>query len=183
LRNPAAIDPHPFVHHQYQSEDCPLFFFAPVSTKALTRIESKELAAETPVFAAYLQQFGLPTDNIIATTAERGIIAANLPTLLDALPPSEKQDARYLSKFVGATAVGLFDAALNYVWNEVVLNLRKKAGVYGLDLFFDAAVGGKNRELYKTEADLSDSKTLCFSIHAESLNSFRTSSSESLITS
>src|SRR5438045_1512719 len=106
----------------------PVFFFAPMSTQPLARIETKELAAETPVFAAYLQQFGLPTDNIIATTAERGIIAANLPTLLDALPPSEKQDARYLSKFVGATAVGLFDAALNYVWNEVVLNLRKKAG-------------------------------------------------------
>jgi len=59
-----------------------------------------------------------------------------------------------LSKFVGATAIGLFDAALNYVWNEVVLNLRKKTSVYGIDLFFDAAVGGKNRELYRDEKDL-----------------------------
>src|SRR6266576_4832033 len=107
-----------------------------VSPQQLTRVDSKELAAETAVFTAYLRQFGLPTDNIIATTPERAIIAANLPVLLGALAPSEKKDARYLSKFVGATAIGLFDAALNYVWNEVVLNLRKKAGVYGLDLVF-----------------------------------------------
>lgn len=129
-----------------------------MSSQQLTRVDSKELAAETAVFTAYLQQFGLPVDNIIATTPERSIIAANLPVLLDSLPSSEKKDARYLSKFVGATAIGLFDAALNYVWNEVVLNLRKKACVYGLELFFDAAVGGKNRDLYKTEADLAGLK-------------------------
>ena len=29
-------------------------------------------------------------------------------------------------KFVVGAAIGLFDASLNYVWNEVVLNLRKK---------------------------------------------------------
>ena len=56
--------------------------------------------------------------------------------------------------FVGASAIGLFDAALNYVWNEVILNLQRKAGIYGLlDLFFDAAVGGDRRELYSTEDD------------------------------
>lgn len=70
------------------------------------------------------------------------------------MPLEERRNARYLSKFAGASAVGLFDAALNYVWNEVVLNLRKKASVYGIDLFFDAAVGGKNRDSYKDESDL-----------------------------
>jgi hypothetical protein len=37
-----------------------------------------------------------------------------------------KKDARYLSKFIAGSAVGLFDASLNFVWNEVVLSLRKK---------------------------------------------------------
>lgn len=32
--------------------------------------------------------------------------------------------------------------------------MRKKTSIYGIDLFFDAAVGGKNRELYKDENDL-----------------------------
>ncbi|MBI2471581.1 MAG: hypothetical protein HYV59_10115 [Planctomycetes bacterium] len=118
------------------------------------KYDQKQLAADTAVFAGYLQQFGLPTDNIIASTEERMVIALNLPQLLAALPPDEKKDARYLSKFVGATAIGLFDAALNYVWNEVVLNLRKKAIVYGIDLFYDASVGGSNRSLYKDEKDL-----------------------------
>jgi hypothetical protein len=81
-------------------------------------------------------------------------VATNLSAFLQTLSPEEKRDARCLSKFVGATAVGLFDAALNYVWNEVVLNLRKKVSVYGVELFFDAAVGGKIRDSYKDESDL-----------------------------
>ncbi len=113
-----------------------------------------ELAAETTTFQSYLSEHGLPTENIIADWSERVVVGENLPTLLDSLPPELKRDARYLSKFVGATAIGLFDAALNYVWNEVVLNLRDKASTYGIDLFFDAAVGGSARSSYKNEDDL-----------------------------
>lgn len=111
------------------------------------------LAADTTVLAQFLKQYGLPSDNVIASDSERRVIAQNLPVFLESLPLEEKKDARYLSKFVGATAIGLFDAALNYVWNEVVLNLQRKAVIYGLDLFFDAAVGGANRDSYKTEDD------------------------------
>ncbi len=126
----------------------------PVDDSSLVPISPSDLAAETNVYTAYLAQVGLPTDNIIATTEERAVVATNLPAFLNALPAEEKRDARYLAKFVGASAVGLFDAALNYVWNEVVLNLRKKAVIYGIDLFFDAAVGGKNRSSYSDESDL-----------------------------
>lgn len=116
--------------------------------------ESAELlAADTTVFAQFLAQYGLPCDNVIAVDEERRVIAQNLPVFLNSLPAEEKRYARYLSKFVGATAIGLFDAALNYVWNEVVLNLQKKAVIYGLDLFFDAAVGGDRREFYSSEDD------------------------------
>jgi hypothetical protein len=125
---------------------------------SIESLKPAQLAAESIVFVAYLEQFGLPTENIIATTEERGVIAANLPSFLSTLPSDVKKDAFYLSKFVGATAIGLFDAALNYVWNEVVLCLRKNAIIYGVDLFFDAAVGGKNRESFKIEDDLSGLK-------------------------
>ncbi len=131
-----------------------------MSQGSIEPVEPAQLAADSRIFTAYLAQFGLPTDNIIATTEERGVIAANLPSFLSTLPFEVKKDARYLSKFVGATAIGLFDAALNYVWNEVVLCLRKKASIYGIDLFFDAAVGGKNREAYKDEDDLSGLKDI-----------------------
>ncbi len=102
----------------------------------------------------YLTQLGLPSENIIAEIAERKVIGSNLPSFISNLDPAIKQDARYLSKFTVAAAVGLFDASLNYIWNEVVLNLRQKALIYGLDMFFDAAVGGERREFYKTEEDL-----------------------------
>lgn len=112
------------------------------------------LAADTQAFTSYLQGLGLPTDNIIASSVERSIIASSLPQFVGSLGLEEKQDARYLSKFVAASAIGLFDASLNYVWNEVVLNLRKKVVIYGLDLFFDSAVGGVARSSYKNEDDL-----------------------------
>lgn len=125
-----------------------------MNENSIQPVNPSDLAAETSVFVAYLEQLSLPTDNIIASTDERRIITSNLPSFLFNLSAESKKDARYLSKFVGATAIGLFDAALNYVWNEVVLNLRKKASVYGIDLFFDASVGGRNRESYKDEKDL-----------------------------
>lgn len=124
----------------------------------IVKRDAPDLAVRTEVFSTYLEAFGLPTDNVIASTKERQVVGENLPSFLESLGTEEKKEARYLSKFVGATAIGLFDAALNYVWNEVVLNLRKKAIVYGVDLFFDASVGGRNRDLYKTEDDLSGLK-------------------------
>lgn len=103
----------------------------------------------------FLRDVGLPYDNIMADPSERAIIAGNLPQYLQALPAEVKRDARYLSKFVIGAGSGLFDYALNAIWNEVVIDLRKKAALYGLDIFFDAAVGGsKTREFYKTEDDL-----------------------------
>lgn len=107
----------------------------------------------------FLRDAGLPYDNIMADPQERAIIAANLPAYLSTLSPQVKRDARYLSKFVIGAGSGLFDYALNAIWNEVVIDLRKKASLYGLDIFFDAAVGGsKTREFYKSEDDLGSLK-------------------------
>lgn len=111
--------------------------------------------AQANAVLAYLKDAGLPFDNIIATPAERQIINANLPGVIDSIPAELKKDARYLSKFVVGAGFGLFDYSLNSIWNEVVLDLRKKADAYGLDIFFDAAVGGgKNRDMFSTIEDL-----------------------------
>lgn len=107
----------------------------------------------------FLDQIGLPSDNIIAPLTERSKIGANLPAVLGSFSSGAKKDARYLSKFVVGAGVGLFDYSLNAIWNEVVVNLRDKAVMYGLDIFYDAAVGGgKNRDLYVDENDLSSLK-------------------------
>lgn len=101
-----------------------------------------------------LQSIGLPHENIIASQEERAIIGQALPALIESLPHDAKQGARYLSKFVVGAGFGLFDYSLNAIWNEVVLDLHKKVIAYGLDIFYDAAIGGKNREFYQTEDDL-----------------------------
>jgi hypothetical protein len=106
----------------------------------------------------FLEQIGLPSDNIIAEQSERAIIGQNLAIYIQSLPDEIKKDARYLSKFVVGAGFGLFDYSLNAIWNEVTLELRKKAIAYGLDIFFDSAVGAKNRDFYETEDDLSSLK-------------------------
>ena len=109
-------------------------------------------------FEEYLDSLKLPTENIIASPQERNLIMDALPKFILSLPEETRKDARYLSKFIAGAAVGLFDASLNFVWNEVVINLRKKVILYGLDLFFDEAVGGKNRDNFSTEEDLAGIK-------------------------
>ncbi|WP_147535651.1 hypothetical protein [Bacillus marasmi] len=109
-------------------------------------------------FEDYLKTLGLPHEGIIASNRERKIMGTNLPEAIQELSPQSKRDAIYLSKFVASSAIGLYDAALNYLWNEVVLSLRGKVNVYGLELFFDAAVGGDLRETYSTYEDLSSIK-------------------------
>jgi hypothetical protein len=102
---------------------------------------------QAQLIVGFLQTMGLPSDNVIAAQDERRIIGDNIENLIRDLPAEAKKDARYLSKFVIGAGFGLFDYSLNAVWNEVVINLRRKASVYGLEIFFDSAVGGsKARE-------------------------------------
>lgn len=105
-------------------------------------------------FELYLQDLGLPHEGIIAPDVERTTMRMILPQTIQQLSPQTKKDAVYLSKFVASSAIGLHDAALNYLWNEVVVSLREKVKIYGLDLFFDAAIGGDLRETYSTVEDL-----------------------------
>jgi len=113
---------------------------------------------QVQMITEFLDTIGLPSDNIIADNNERDIIGKNLPQYIYDLPEEIKRDARYLSKFVVGAGFGLFDYALNSVWNEVVLSLRQKAITYGLEIFFDKAIGGTLRSAYKKEEDLAGLK-------------------------
>jgi hypothetical protein len=107
---------------------------------------------------SFLESIGLPSDNIIASDEQRAIINKNLPELIANLPEEIKSDARYLSKYVVGAGFGLFDYSLNAIWNEVTLALRKKVIAYGLDIFYDAAVGPSLRSSYSSEEDLAGIK-------------------------
>ncbi|WP_454862277.1 hypothetical protein [Peribacillus frigoritolerans] len=120
--------------------------------------QSSNSLITTSGFEGYLSELGLPCEGILATDHEREVMSLNLPFTISKIPQDLKKDARYLSKFVASSAIGLYDAALNYLWNEVIVSLREKVNLYGLDLFFDAAVGGEVRETYLTYEDLSSIK-------------------------
>lgn len=117
-----------------------------------------QLSNQMTQFEELLISMGLPSENIIASIEERENIMNMLPSLIQKLPSEQKRNATYLSRFVAGAAIGLFDAALNYVWDEVVVNLRRKIMYYGIDIFFDNAVGTKVRDQYKSEEDLTGIK-------------------------
>lgn len=105
-------------------------------------------------FELYLKESGLPYEGIIASSKERIKMKNSLPMILDELSAETKKNANYLSKFVASAAIGLYDASLNYLWNEVILSLRKSIIEYGIDAFFDAAVGNDVREQFQDESHL-----------------------------
>ena len=76
-----------------------------------------------------------------------------MESVLDILPYEEKIKAVYLSKFIVAIASGLFDGALNFLWDETVKALRRLVISYDLQYFFSVAetISGRYKNLYKEE--------------------------------
>lgn len=103
----------------------------------------------------FLEKHELPTEGIFVSVTERMNVFNNTGGVLAKIDPKEKNNSIYLSKFLAAAASGLFDAALNYIWDETVLQLRKRVAQYDLDYFYDNAVGGDKRNTLKDESDLS----------------------------
>lgn len=103
----------------------------------------------------YLGHLGLPADDVLVAIEQRRIVINNIPSVLDSLTQPQREAALYVSKFVAACAVGLFDAALNYLWDETVRNLREKAARFDLEYFFDSVTSDSDRRSkLRTEADL-----------------------------
>ena len=113
---PSALPNHA-IRNFYKSENDPAVLLA-ARNAALSIKPARRPQAQRVV--EFLEQIGLPSDNIIATQSERAIIGQNLPGYIASLPADVKRDARYLSKFVVGAGFGLFDYSLNAIWNEVV---------------------------------------------------------------
>ena len=96
----------------------------------------------------------LPVENIFVETQERGKVFKNLSDVLNKIPLQDRQQSTYISKFIASTASGLFDAALNYLWNETILQIRKRVSQYDIEFFYDNAVTGDDRKKLKDEKDL-----------------------------
>lgn len=94
---------------------------------------------------SYLQSYGLPSEGIFASIDERRVTVSNLHNVVTKIPESDRLTSTYLSKYVAAAAAGLFDAALNYLWDETILQLRTRVAQYDLSYFYDNAVNSPDR--------------------------------------
>nr|WKF61549.1 hypothetical protein HUO10_006080 [Paraburkholderia busanensis] len=103
----------------------------------------------------FIGQHGLPTTNVLVPVAQRVKVFGNVEDVLQRLSVEHKIKSVYISKFIAAAASGLFDAALNYLWDETIFELRKRIVRYDLDYFFDIAVTNpEKRKKLSTEDDL-----------------------------
>lgn len=103
----------------------------------------------------FIAQHGLPTQNVLVPVEERVRVFNNVESVLGLLGLEHKQKSTYVSKFIAAAASGLFDAALNYLWDETIHELRKRVVRYDLEYFFDLAVTNPDkRKKLGTEEDL-----------------------------
>lgn len=105
-------------------------------------------------FRGYLGGLGLPVDGVLVAPDERAKVLTNAPDLVDLIALKDRSEAMYVSKFIAACGAGLFDAALNFIWDEVVVRLRERVARFDLAYFYDTAVPAPERQDYQTEEDL-----------------------------
>lgn len=92
-----------------------------------------------------MEEFGLPSDGVLVSFAQRWRVLRNFADSIDALDADHRARSMYLSKFMAAIGAGLFDAALNYLWDETISELRRRVANYDLAYFFDIAVKDPER--------------------------------------
>jgi hypothetical protein len=105
------------------------------------------------VLLTQLASAGLPTEDVLVDVDERGRMLGNVAGALIRLGPEDRVRSYYVSKMIAAVAVGLFDAALNYLWDETVSELRRRIAGYDLGYFFDIAVNSPDRRKQLSTAD------------------------------
>lgn len=124
----------------------------------LITANSRELATELTAYDTKMlgvfKCLGLPTDNILVKVDERRKVFKNIEDVLELLSSDTLRNSIYISKFLSAVSAGLFDAALNYLWDETVSQLRFRVSQYDIQYFYDLAVTSDKRNKLSSEEDL-----------------------------
>lgn len=130
----------------------------PISTNLIeTPTIKPQVDSFTQALNGYLVHLGLPTHNVLVPVDERTKLISNFPEVLNLLPENKRSEYLYLSKFLAACGVGLFDAALNFLWDETVLNLRGKIVNFDLEYFLESAINDpEKRKKIKSVDDLGE---------------------------
>lgn len=102
----------------------------------------------------YLNSLNLPSEHVLVDVSERKIVIGNTPAIISRIDEQKKMASFYISKFVAACGAGLFDAALNYLWDETIVCLRKKIVEFDLDYFKSTIQEDKIAKKIESEDDL-----------------------------
>lgn len=104
------------------------------------------------MYISVLKHLGLPTEKIFATMKERGKAIKNFPEIIEDIENIE--DAYYLSKFLVAVSSGMFDAALSYLWDETIKQLRIRVEAIDLQYFYNVVIPDSKRKDFSEAKDL-----------------------------
>lgn len=74
---------------------------------------------------------GVPRD-LVASSGEIQSAWNNLPEILNKIPPALRNEG--MVRMCIAVSCGLFDSAINYVWNTAIIELREKIRRFGLNV-------------------------------------------------
>ena len=125
----------------------------------LTLPQTPALALTTSVqslsgpVASFLAYHELPTEDVLNDLSERKTVIDSFENAIAVLSKADREKAYYLSKFVVAVSVGIFDAALNYLWDETILALRRLVEQTDLLYFFDVAEKSPSRRSRLSSAE------------------------------
>lgn len=108
----------------------------------------------TNMYLEVLSALGLPTDNILSSIDERKAAILNLPHVIKKIDNDLIFESYYLSKFFVALTNGLFDAALNYLWDETIKQLRIRVINGDINYFYDTVISDSRRSSFKEPEDL-----------------------------
>lgn len=138
------------------SSDAPQNLPASAERKDLVSAARTDLVAFEEFMLAVLDEWGLPTDNIIVSAGDRHVLLKNTPDILSELKAEQLARSPYISKMILAGAAGLFDAALSYLWDETITQLRDRVADFDVAYFFDLAEADPARRAsLQTRDDLS----------------------------
>lgn len=99
----------------------------------------------------YLKKLNLPSEHVLVDTKERQIVIALVPTAIADIDVAKRGQSFYISKFIAACGAGLFDAALNYLWDETIICLRRKIVQFDLDYFKSTLLPDKAKKIHSEE--------------------------------
>ncbi|MGC5400730.1 hypothetical protein ACPXCP_33925 [Streptomyces sp. DT20] len=138
------------------SADAPQNLPASTERKDLVSAAGADLVAFEEFMLGLLDQWGLPTGNIIISASDRRVLLNNTPDILGELDVKQLARSPYISKMILAGAAGLFDAALSYLWDETITQLRDRVADFDVVYFFDLAEADPARRAsLQTRDDLS----------------------------